>query len=154
MSAEGFAYLPVVAEGVDDAAEAPAIFVGHGVDDGGSGFDGAFEGSVGVVGGEDHADGSAVEGFGAEVFVFGGFVGEPEARSVDGQVGNDGAVGAVEVEEFFGAEGGFVEGDGFAAVADGEEGGDGGWGAWHGCLAGGDFAGLQMRGWGVSGSLF
>jgi hypothetical protein len=37
----------------------------YGADDGGSGGDGALEGGVGVFGGEDHADGSAVEGLGA-----------------------------------------------------------------------------------------
>ena len=65
----------MVAEGVDYAADAPAVVVFHGPDDGGSGGYGAVEGGVGVVYGEDHADGAAVEGLGAEVLVLGGFVG-------------------------------------------------------------------------------
>ena len=55
-----------MAEGVDDAADAPAVVVFHVDDNGGSGGDGFFEGGVGVVDGEDHADGAAVEGFGLE----------------------------------------------------------------------------------------
>jgi hypothetical protein len=76
---EWFADLPVVAEGVEDASYAPGVLGIDGADDGGAGGYGAVEGSVGVFDGEDHADGAAVEGLGAEVFVFGGFVANPEA---------------------------------------------------------------------------
>jgi hypothetical protein len=81
---EWFADLPVVAEGVEDATYAPVVFGIDGADDGGAGGYRAVEGGVGVFDGEDHADGAAVEGLGAEVFVFGGFVGDPEAVAVDG----------------------------------------------------------------------
>src|SRR5271154_2111442 len=81
---EALADLPVMAEGVDDAAYAPGVFRPDGADDGGSGCDGAVEGGVGVFDGKDHADGAAIEGLGAEVFVLGGFVGDPEAVAVDG----------------------------------------------------------------------
>jgi hypothetical protein len=123
---EGFADLPVVAEGVEDAAYAPGVLGSYGADDGGSGGDGAVEGGVGVVDGEDHADGAAVEGLGAEVLVFGGFVGDPEAVAVDGEIRDYGAGGVFVAEDLLGSEGGFVEVDGFGSVADGEEGGEGG----------------------------
>src|SRR5258705_12418579 len=81
-----FADLPVVAEGVQDAAYAPSVLGSYWADDGGSGSDGSVEGGVGVFGGEDHADGAAVQGFGAEVLVLRGFVGYPEAVAVDGEL--------------------------------------------------------------------
>jgi hypothetical protein len=56
LRAERFADLPVVAEGVEDAAYAPGVFGPYGADDGGSGRYGAVEGGVGVFDGEDHAD--------------------------------------------------------------------------------------------------
>ncbi len=123
---EWFADLPVVAEGVEDAAYAPVVFGIDGADDGGTGGYGAVGGRVGGFGGEEHGDGAAVEGLGAEVFVFGGFVADPEAVAVDGQVRDYGAGGVFEAEDLFGSEGGFVEVDGFGCVADGEEGGEGG----------------------------
>ncbi len=84
LGAEGFADLPVVAEGVEDSAYAPAVFGADGADDGGSGRYGSVEGGVGVFDGEYHADGAAVEGLGTEVLVLGGFIGDPEAVAVDG----------------------------------------------------------------------
>jgi hypothetical protein len=83
---EWFADLPVVAEGVEDAAYAPGVLGADRADDGGSGGYGAVEGCIGVFDGENHADGAAVEGLGAEVFVLGGFVGDPEAVAVDGEM--------------------------------------------------------------------
>src|SRR5271170_6259220 len=115
-----------MAEGVDDAAYAPGVFRPDGADDGGSGCDGAVEGGVGVFDGKDHADGAAIEGLGAEVFVLGGFVGNPEAVAVDGKIADYACVWVFVAEEFLGSEGGFVEVDGFGSVADGEEGGEGG----------------------------
>jgi hypothetical protein len=84
ISAERLANLPVVAEGVEDAAYAPGVLGPDGANDSGSGCYGAVKGGVRVFGGEDHADGAAVEGLGAEVFVLGSFVGYPEAVAVDG----------------------------------------------------------------------
>ena len=84
LGAEGFADLPVVAEGIEDAAYAPGVLGADGADDGGSGSYGSVEGGVGVFDGKDHADGSAVEGLGTEVFVLGGLVGDPEAAAVNG----------------------------------------------------------------------
>ena len=116
----------MVAEGVEDSAYAPGVFGADGADDGGSGGDGAVEGGVGIFDGEDHADGAAVEGLGAEVFVLGGLVGYPEAVAVDGEIADYGAGWVFVAEELFGSEGGFVEVYGFGSVADGEEWGEGG----------------------------
>jgi hypothetical protein len=115
-----------VAEGVEDAAYAPVVFGIDGADDGGAGGYGAVKGGVGVFGGEDHADGAAVEGLGAEVFVLGRFIADPEAVAVDGEIRDYGAGGVFVAEDLLGCEGGFVEVDGFGSVADGEEGGEGG----------------------------
>ncbi len=51
LGAEGFADLPVVAEGVDDAAYAPGVLGSYGADDGGAGGDCAVEGGFGVFDG-------------------------------------------------------------------------------------------------------
>lgn len=117
--------LPVVAEGVDEAADAPIVVVGHLPDDGGPGSDGPVEGGVGIVDGEDDADGAAVEALWAVVLVLGRFVGEPELGSVDCQFGDDGAAAVVVTELLGRSEGGSVELDCLDAVADGEEGSDG-----------------------------
>jgi len=85
------------------------------------------EGGVGVFNGEDHADCAAVEGLGAEVLVFGRFIGDPEAVAVDGEIRDYGAGRVFVAEDLIGSEGGFVEVDGFGSVADGEEGSEGGW---------------------------
>jgi hypothetical protein len=121
-----FADLPVVAEGVEDAADAPAVVVFHGPNDSGAGCDGAVEGGVWVFDGENHADGAAVEGLGAEIFVLGGFVCDPEAVAVDGEIADYAGGWIFVAEELFGSEGGFVEVDGPGSVADGEERGEGG----------------------------
>jgi hypothetical protein len=119
-----------MAEWVEDTSDAPGVLSPDGADDGGSGCDGAIEGGVGVFDSEDHADGAAVEALGAEVLVLGRLVGDPEACSIDGEVGEHGALVVLDAKEFGGSEGGFIKLDGFGGVADGEEGGDGGlWGA-------------------------
>ena len=53
---------PVVAEGVADAPDAPAVVLTlNGPDDGGSGGDGLVEEGVGIIDGEDDADGAYSE---------------------------------------------------------------------------------------------
>src|SRR6185437_9170068 len=115
----------MVAKGIDDAADAPAVVVGHLPDDGGPGGDGLVEDGVGVFDGEDHAGRAAVEALGAVVLMLGRLVGEPEFSSVDCQPGDDGAVAVVVTELLGGTKGSFVELDCLDAVADGEEGSDG-----------------------------
>ena len=97
--------LPVVAEGVEDPADAPGVLGPDGADDGGTGGYGSVEGGVGVFGGEDHADCAAVEGLGAEVFVLGGFVGDPEAVAADREIAHYACGRIFVTEEFFGSEG-------------------------------------------------
>ncbi len=63
-----------MSEGVGDAAHSPAIgLVGDGPDYGGSRGYGLVEDGVGVVDGEDDAQGASVERFGAEILVLKGF---------------------------------------------------------------------------------
>lgn len=115
---EGFAYFPVVAEGVADAAYAPAVvLVFDRPDDGGSGGDGSVEEGVGVVDGEDEAHGASLQGVRAGVLVVGGLIGQPEGCAGDFKLGDGGAGFGRDEEEDAGSEGGLVEGYGFGSVA-------------------------------------
>lgn len=107
----------MVAEGVNNAANAPAVLFGDGRDFFGASFQGALEQRVWIWNGENHADGSAVQSFRAEILVFGGFVTEPEFSAVDGEACDDATVGRIEAEYFGGAKGGFVEIHSVRAVA-------------------------------------
>jgi len=68
---------PMMTEGIDYAADAPAMFIADRVDLGCAGFQGALEQRVGIGDGENHANGAAAERFRAEVAVFGRLVAEP-----------------------------------------------------------------------------
>src|SRR5260370_31646004 len=83
---EGFADLPVVAEGVEDAAYAPGVLGSDGADDGGAGGYGAVEGGFGVFDGENHANGAAVEGLGAEILIIAAFLCDPTTVALDSSV--------------------------------------------------------------------
>jgi hypothetical protein len=115
----------VVAERVEDPAETPTVIIVGWPDNGGAGLYGTGESGVGIVHDEDHADGAAGEGFGTEVQVLGRFVGDPEFGAFDGETGDDGII-VVQAEGFDCTESGFVEFDGFRAVANREHWGDGG----------------------------
>jgi hypothetical protein len=108
---------PMVAEGVNNTANAPAVLFGDGRDFLGASLQSALEHGVWIRNGENHADGSAVQGFRAEISVFGGFVTEPEFGAVHGQTGDDATVGRIEAENLGGAKSGFVEVHRFRAVA-------------------------------------
>jgi hypothetical protein len=118
---QGFADFPVVAGGVEDSAETPAVLVGDGNDLGGAGGNGLGAEGVGVFGDKEHANGAAAEEIGAEVEVFGGFFGDPEVGAVDGELGD---ASAGDFVEHGGVEGGDVELEGGGVVFDGEGGGD------------------------------
>jgi hypothetical protein len=64
-----------------------------------------------------------VNGFWAEVEVLGGFVGDPEAGSIDREVCDDGSIFGVNAEEFDGSECGLIEIDCLRTVSNGEHGG-------------------------------
>ena len=68
----------MVAEGIDNAAETPAMGFGKWIDDASTGGAGLGEDGVGVVDREDEAQGAAVERLRAEVEMFGGLVADPE----------------------------------------------------------------------------
>ena len=105
---------------VNHAANAPAVLFGDGRDFLGASFQGALEHGVWIRNGENHAHGSAVQGFRAEIFVFGGFVTEPEFGAIDGEACDDATVGSIQAENFGGAKGGFVKVHGFRAVTNGQ----------------------------------
>ncbi len=82
--AERFADFPVVAEGIDDSADSPVIWlVSDRHDYCRTRSYSACEHGVRVGDNEDHAHGRASESLGAEVLVFGRFVGDPEFGAVD-----------------------------------------------------------------------
>lgn len=112
--------LPMVAEGIDDAAYAPTVLLRHRGDLRGACLQRALEEGIGIGHGEDHADGAATERFRAEIFVLRRLVTEPKFRAVYGESGYHAAAGVFETEGFAGSEGGFVEFDGLSAVANGE----------------------------------
>jgi hypothetical protein len=116
---------PVVAERVNDAANAPTVLFGDGRDFLGTGFDGALEHGVWIRNGENHADGATVQGFRAEIFVFEGFVTEPEFGAVHGEARDDAPVGGIQAKNFGGAKRGFVKVHGLCAVANGQPGRNG-----------------------------
>lgn len=108
---------PMMTEGVNNAANLPAVLFGDRRDFFGASFQGALEHGVRVRNGENHADGSAVQRFRAEIFVFGGFVTEPEFSAVHGKACDDATVGRIEAKNFGGAKGGFIEAHSLRAVA-------------------------------------
>src|SRR5262249_53572930 len=65
------------------------------------------------------------ERFGTEVLMFGGFVGDPEAGSIDSKLRDYCAIRCVDAEESNGPESGRVELNCFRTVAHGKHGGDG-----------------------------
>ena len=58
-SSERAADFPVMAEWIGDAADAPSVFVGHGIDRLRAGFDCAIEDRIGIGHREDEAGGDA-----------------------------------------------------------------------------------------------
>ena len=124
---EWLADFPVVAEGINHTYDSPAlIFITHWADGKGSGGDSAIECGVWIVGDEDHSRCRATEGFGAEVLVGSGFVGEPEIALTDGELGDNASVGGIDAGEDGGSEGTGVEVDGLCTSADVEQKGEGG----------------------------
>ena len=80
----------MVAEGIGDAANAPAVwFIADGTDRRSSGGNRAIECGVRIIDDEDHAHRGAAEGFGAEVLMGSGFVSYPEIALADGEVGDN-----------------------------------------------------------------
>src|SRR6185369_16044448 len=120
----------VMTEWIANSTDAPAVGLLHIEDDGGSAIDGALECGIGIVGGEDDANGSSLEGFRAEVLEVGSLVCDPEGGSIDGEVADDSAVFSVVTEDLLGSEGCFVEVDGLCSVAYGEK--------WDDCGRGGN----------------
>ena len=105
-AAERLADLPVVAEGVLDPAQAPAVLVGDGGDLAGAGLDRPAHRGLRVVDDQQHPDAAAAERLGAEVAVRWRLVGHPERRRTDRELGHDRLVlvGATEPEDLDGAE--------------------------------------------------
>ena len=71
---QGLADFPMMAEGVDNASQVPAISVSDGLHDFGSGGDGTVENRVGILHGHYHAHSAATKRVWAEVQVLGWIV--------------------------------------------------------------------------------
>ena len=74
---------PVMAEGIDYAADAPAVFFADGINLLGAGAHRARENRVGIGDGQDDSDCDASQGFWAEVMVLWRFVAQPEFGAAD-----------------------------------------------------------------------
>jgi hypothetical protein len=122
---------PVMAEGIDDASDAPAVLIADGKDLFCSGFDGAGKHGVRIGGRHNDADRDSAKRFWTEVVMLGRLVAEPEFGAVNGQLGNH-AVATIESKSFLGSEGGLVEIDGARATSEAEPGSDCGW---DGCFS-------------------
>lgn len=106
-----------MSEGIDDAADAPAVFLDDGIDLRGAGCESASEECIGIGYSQDDADGTAAQGLRAEVEMFGRLVTHPKLCAFDGEPCDDAAAG-VEAKNFDGSEGGLVVVNGVGAVAD------------------------------------
>ena len=115
------AYFPMVAEGIDHAADAPAVFFGYRIDFLCARFDRAGEDGVRIVDRQNDAYRDATERFRAEVVMFRRFIAEPELGSVDGESGNH-TLGISHAKDLYGTEGSLVEVDGTRATANAEPG--------------------------------
>ena len=73
----------MVAEGIDDASDPPAVFIADGIDFFCSGLDGAGKDGVGIGRRHDDPHRNSAKGFGTEVVVLGGLIAEPEFGAVN-----------------------------------------------------------------------
>jgi hypothetical protein len=108
---------PVVAEGVEDASDAPAVLIGNGMDNFGAGGDGMVERGVRVFNDHNHSYSTAPERFRAEIQMFGRFIGNPELGSAGGKLRDDRTVFPIDPVEHAGAERGFIEVNGLRTAA-------------------------------------
>jgi hypothetical protein len=118
----------MMAEGVDEASDAPAVrLIGNGPHDDSSCSNGSIEYGIGVGDGQDHPDRTAANGFGAEIGMLGGFIGNPEFRALHGQMSNDIAFLILNAHQFRSAESVPVKFKRTRATANGKQRRDGGW---------------------------
>jgi hypothetical protein len=111
----------MMAEWIDDAANAPAIFlIGDGMHGSGSGFDCAIEDCVGIIDHKNHANSSAAQRLRAEILVLWRFVCDPEVAISNRELRDYASVGPIKAKDFARAEGLFVKGNGGCASANGE----------------------------------
>ena len=113
--------LPMVTEGIDYAADAPAVFFGDRIDFLCARFDSPCEYGVRIVDRQNDANRDASERFGAEVVMLWRFIAEPKLGAIDRQPGDDTFV-VSHAKYFQGAECSLVEIDGAGAAANAEPG--------------------------------
>src|SRR5215471_539318 len=92
--------LPMMAERVDDASDAPAVLVADGINLFRSGLDGACKSGIRIRNRHDDTHGNSAKGFRAEVVMFGRLVAEPELCSANRYLGNH-AAATVETKFFY-----------------------------------------------------
>ena len=118
----------MVTEGIDYAADAPAVFFGDRIDFLCARFDSPCEYGVRIVDRQNDANRDASERFGAEVVMLWRFIAEPKLGAIDRQPGDDTFV-VSHAKYFQGAECSLVEIDGAGAAANAEPGSNRGGGA-------------------------
>src|SRR6202049_502817 len=76
---------PVMSEGIDDAAQTPAVILAHGIDLRRSGCHRAGENHIGIGHRQNDADRTAAESLRTEVAMLGGLVSQPKFCAFDGE---------------------------------------------------------------------
>src|SRR5262245_32420754 len=111
-------------EGIDDAADGPSVLLTNRPHFLGSGRYGPSVDGLRVGHDEDESRRRASESFRTEVLVLWRLIGDPELRHLYRELSDDGAVIALDLEQFCRAEGGLVERYGFRAAAHGKHRGE------------------------------
>ena len=99
---------PMMAEGIDDASDAPAVLIADWINFLRTGLDGAGKNSIGIGRCHDDAHRNSAERFRAIVVMLGRFVAEPELRAGNGQLGNH-AAATIKSKDLYRTKGCFVE---------------------------------------------
>jgi hypothetical protein len=99
----------MVAEGVEDSSDAPAVLIGDGIDDFGANGNGMIECGIRIFDDHDDAHGAASQRFRAEILMLGRLVGNPKLGSGNGKLRDNRAVVSVDPVEHGGAESGLIE---------------------------------------------
>src|SRR5262249_54875666 len=91
---------PMMAERIDDAAEAPAVLVTNRSDLLRPSRHGPREHRVRILNDEHHPDRSAAKRLWTEIRVLRRLVGDPKLRSIDREPGDDRAIRRIDAEHF------------------------------------------------------
>jgi hypothetical protein len=99
----------MVAEGVEDASDAPAVLIGDGIDDLGANGNGMIECDIRIFDDHDDARGAASQRFRAEILMLKRLVGDPKLGSGNGKLRDNRTVFPIDPVKHARAESGLIE---------------------------------------------